>query len=56
MLPLIDESNAKWDDRFLFVHVGRWSGGKASESKYKNCSILSRQYRFVNKIKKRVEL
>lgn len=39
LVPLLKDAKASWPDRFLVTHVGRWPRGRASESKYANCSI-----------------
>ncbi len=39
LVPLLEDPGAKWPDRFLVTHVGRWPRGKAAESKHFNCSI-----------------
>ncbi|MGQ9573928.1 MAG: arylsulfatase [Thermoguttaceae bacterium] len=48
LLPLLEDPNAPWPDRFLFVHVGRWPKGKAAESKYANCAVRTARFRLVN--------
>lgn len=45
LLPLLENPQAPWPDRTLFTHVGRWPRGKATESKYLNCSV--RRGRFI---------
>ncbi|MGC8743881.1 MAG: arylsulfatase [Verrucomicrobiia bacterium] len=48
LVPLLKNPQAQWDDRFLFINVGRWQKGKAAESKYKNCAVRNGRFRFVN--------
>ena len=49
MLPLLENPKAKWDDRFLFVHQGRWKKGEEpNDSKFRNCAVRTAQYRLVN--------
>ena len=49
MLPLLENANADWDDRKLFVHQGRWEkGSDPNLSQYKNCAVRSQRWRFVN--------
>lgn len=48
LVPLFRNPEASWDDRFLFIHVGRWDKGKAEESKYVNCAVRNSRFRFVN--------
>ena len=49
MLPLLNNPKAKWRDRELFVHQGRWAkGDDPNESKFKNCAVRTQRWRFVN--------
>ena len=49
MLPLLENPKAKWSDRELFVHQGRWEkGSDPDKSKFKNCAIRTQRWRFVN--------
>ncbi len=49
MVPLLENPNAKWKDRQLFIHVGRWPTGQdPNKSKFKNCAIRTTRWRFVN--------
>ncbi len=49
LLPLLENPKADWDDRNLFVHVGRWEKfADPNESKFKNCAVRSQRWRFVN--------
>ncbi|MFK8113076.1 MAG: arylsulfatase [Rubripirellula sp.] len=49
LLPLLEDPSAKWDDRNLFVHQGRWAkGADPNESKYSNCAVRSQRWRLVN--------
>lgn len=50
LLPILNDPETNWPDRFLFTHVGRWEKGKASESKYKQCAIRSNRFRLVNNV------
>jgi len=48
LVPLLKNPQAKWQDRFLFTHVGRWGKGAAPETlKYKRFSVRSERYRLV---------
>ena len=48
LLPLLQNPKAKWNDRFLFVHVGRWKkGAEPNDFKYASCAVRSRQFRLV---------
>ncbi len=46
--PLLKEPNARWPDRFLFSHVGRWEIGKAAESEFRNCAVRTARFKLVN--------
>ncbi len=48
LLPLLQNPQASWPDRFLFTHVGRWDKGKVEESRFKNCSVRNSRFHFVN--------
>ncbi len=48
LVPVLENANAAWPDRFLFTHVGRWPKGKAAESKYVNCSVRYREFSMVS--------
>lgn len=49
LLPLLADPNACWDDRYLFVHKGRWEkGAEPNESKYSDCAVRSERFRLVN--------
>jgi len=45
--PLLKNPTAPWPDRFLFVHRGRWSKGKAADSKYGACAVRTQRFRLV---------
>jgi len=46
-VPLLQNPNAEWTDRYLVTHVGRWSRGKAAESEYLGCRIRNSRYSLV---------
>ncbi len=48
LLPLLDDPQASWPDRFLVTHVGRWPRGKAAEAKFDDCSIRDARFTLVN--------
>ncbi len=49
LLPLLDNPNADWDDRFLFTHKGRWpKDADPREHQYDSCAVRSERFRFVN--------
>ncbi len=48
LLPLIEETNADWPDRYLFTHRGRWpTGADVDEFKHKGCAVRNARFRFV---------
>jgi arylsulfatase A-like enzyme len=48
LMPLLRNPNARWPDRHLFIHLGRWKRGEAKESKHKQCAVRSQRFRLVN--------
>ena len=49
LLPLLENPQAAWADRALFVHQGRWGkGDDPNLSKYKNCAVRTAKWRLVN--------
>ncbi len=47
MLPLLENPNAEWADRELFVHSGRWGkGADPKESKYRRHGVAVRTQRW----------
>jgi arylsulfatase A-like enzyme len=48
MLPLLKDVAAKWPDRTLVHHVGRWRAGAAADSKLGKCAIQNSRYTLVN--------
>lgn len=49
LLPLVANPAAAWDDRMLYTHCGRWpTGAEPNDSQYKQFSVRTQQYRFVN--------
>ena len=48
LLPLLENPEAEWQDRELFVHCGRWNPGQRDDFKYKKCAVRTQQWRFVN--------
>ena len=52
LLPLLEDSNAKWSDRTLFTHRGRWGGGGRGKktralAKYYGASVRTQRWRLV---------
>ena len=50
LIPLMENPNAEWEDRELFIHCGRWNN-KPDDSKYKNCAVRTAEWRLVNHTK-----
>lgn len=48
LVPVLRNPKAEWPDRYVFAHVGRWTTGQASDSKYRNCSVRNSQYQMVS--------
>lgn len=48
LLPLIENPAAKWEDRFLFTHKGRWkTGEEPNDYQWTNFAVRNQRYRFV---------
>ena len=49
LLPLLEDPQAAWDDRALFVHKGRWDKeDNPDDSRYRDCAVRTARWRFVN--------
>lgn len=49
LIPLLENPQAEWADRFLFIHVGRWAkGADPNLSKHNKCAVRTARWRFVN--------
>ena len=48
LVPLLKDPQAKWDDRRLVTHVGRWERGQASRAKFQNCSVRNTRFQMVS--------
>lgn len=49
LVPLLEDPQANWDDRYLFVHRGRWKkGADPNLSKYQAMAVRTSRWRFVN--------
>lgn len=49
LIGLLEDPNAAWPDRELFVHQGRWEkGSDPNEAKFRNCAVRTQRWRFVN--------
>jgi len=48
LLPLIEEANPDWPDRYLFTHKGRWkTGADPNDSQWKDFAVRNQRYRLV---------
>ncbi len=49
LLPLLEDRDADWPDRKLFVHRGRWEkGSDPNDSKFRGCAVRTQRWRLVN--------
>jgi arylsulfatase len=48
LLPLLNDPQADWPDRFLFTHVGRWEKGQAEAAKFSKCAARNARFKLVN--------
>lgn len=48
LLPLLQNPEAEWKDRELFIHCGRWNAGQRDDFKFKKCAVRTEKWRFVN--------
>ncbi len=48
LLPLLNDPQADWQDRSLFVHCGRWKNGQRENFKYRKCAVRTARWRLVN--------
>jgi len=48
LVPLLRDPQARWSERCLFTHVGRWAKGEASGAKYLHCRIRNSCYSLVS--------
>ncbi|RMD85259.1 MAG: arylsulfatase, partial [Lentisphaerae bacterium] len=49
LLPLLENPEASWPERKLFIHCGRWKTSEgAAGAKYKKCAVRTPRWRFVN--------
>ena len=49
LVPLLENPNAKWSDRALFTHRGRWQkGADPNKSKFDGAAVRTTRWRWVN--------
>ncbi|PQO43259.1 arylsulfatase [Blastopirellula marina] len=48
LLPLVENEQADWKDRYLFTHQGRWpTGAEPNDYQWKNFAVRNQKYRLV---------
>lgn len=47
LMPLLQDTNAPWDDRIWISHVGSWATGMAAEFKHRECNIQNERFALV---------
>ncbi len=49
LLPLLEDPECAWTDRYLFTHKGRWNtGANPDDSQWKDFAVRNQQYRLVD--------
>lgn len=49
LLPLLSDTDASWEDRYLFDHAGRWpTGAEPNDFQWKKFTVRSSRYRLVD--------
>ena len=49
LLPLLENPQADWSDRYLFTHKGRWKTGEDPDKyQWNGFAVRNQQYRFVD--------
>jgi arylsulfatase len=49
LIPLLENPQATWEDRFLFHHVGRWmKGTNPDDAKFNNAAVRNTRYTLVS--------
>jgi len=48
LLPLIENPDAEWPDRYLYTHVGRWkTGAEPNDHQWSRFAVRNQRFRFV---------
>ena len=48
LLPLLDDPESDWKDRYLFTHQGRWpTGADPDKSQWRGFAVRNQKFRFV---------
>ena len=51
LVPLLEDEQADWPDRFLFTHTGRWpKDAPAKNYPWKSAAVRNERYRLVNNV------
>jgi arylsulfatase len=48
LIPLLENGDAPWEDRYVFVHLGRWPHGEMEAAKFTHCAVRNARFRLVN--------
>lgn len=49
LLPLLQDANSPWDDRYLYSHQGRWkTGAEPNDFQWRNFAVRNAAFRLVN--------
>ena len=48
LVPLLEDKNAEWPDRELFINCGRWPATERDAFKYTKCAVRTQQWRLIN--------
>ena len=49
LIPLLENPDSEWPDRYLFTHVGRWpTGAEPNDFQWQKFSVRNQRFRFVN--------
>lgn len=48
LVPLLRSPKAPWNDRQLFIHLGRWESGQSATAQWSQTAVRTAQYRMVN--------
>lgn len=48
LVPALRDPQARWPERRLITHVGRWDSGRMEDWKYRGCAIREGRFKLVN--------
>ena len=50
LLPLIEDPNGAWEDRYLYTHIARWkTGDEPNKHQWQNFAVRNQRFRLVGK-------